>query len=108
MQLPDSLFSPSSKKEKANKKVHLQKNSLFLRKSNFVALVLKNFLYFLIFQETDPQPNTPPPHSPPPPHPLPPTTSPTPPHHLTHPHPHPHPKKNPYISGIVRNRFSLF
>ena len=38
------LLSPSWKKEK---KIHYKKNSLYFGKWNFMALILKNFLYFL-------------------------------------------------------------
>ena len=30
-----------------------KKKSLYFKKWNFLALVLKNFLYFLVFQETE-------------------------------------------------------
>ena len=41
---PTELLSPSWKKEK---KIHYKKNSLYFGKWNFMALILKNFLYFL-------------------------------------------------------------
>ena len=42
----------STSPRKQNKST-LKKNSLYFGKWNFLALVLKNFLYFLIFQETE-------------------------------------------------------
>ena len=39
MQLPGALLDPGSK----SKKIHLEKISLYFRKWNFLALILKNF-----------------------------------------------------------------
>ena len=44
MHLPGTLLRPGSKNEK---KIHPEKNSLYFRKWNFLALKLKEFLYFL-------------------------------------------------------------
>ena len=43
MQLPSALASPSPKRIK---KIHLEKNSLYFRKWNFLALILKNSYIF--------------------------------------------------------------
>ena len=43
------FLGPSSK----NKKIQLEKNSLYFGKWNFLALILKNFLIFLIFWEME-------------------------------------------------------
>ena len=48
MELLGALLGPSLK----NKKNSPQKNSLYFKKGDFLALILKNFLHLLIFQET--------------------------------------------------------
>ena len=50
MQLSSALFDPSSKNEKNPPR----KNSLYFRKWSFLAVILKHFLYFLIFLEMEP------------------------------------------------------
>ena len=50
MELPSALLGPRSKNKK---KIHPEKNSLHFRKWNFLALISKNFLYFVIFRETE-------------------------------------------------------
>ena len=48
------FLSPSPKNKQTNKqKSSPQKNSLYFGKLNFLALVLKMFLYFLMFQEME-------------------------------------------------------
>ena len=45
MQLPGALLCPSSKKKL---KIQPEKNSLYFKKWNFLALILKNFTFFYI------------------------------------------------------------
>ena len=48
------FLSPSPKNKQTNKqKSTPQKNSLYFGKWNFLAVVLKMFIYFLMFQETE-------------------------------------------------------
>ena len=53
MQLPGELFNPRLKE---NKKIPSKKSSYILlhfEKWNFLALIFKNFLYFLMFWEAE-------------------------------------------------------
>ena len=52
MQLPGALLCPSPKKKK---KIQPEKNSLYFEKCNFLALILKNFTFFYISGNGNPE-----------------------------------------------------